>query len=453
MVVGVFVPQAIKRFRFCACEFDAGTGVAQFRYAFDDVIEFTETFTFPIPNGGAHNVDAARRAVFLLSLLAGISYYKAAVPPTLRIESGPITDDEQSLLETFYFEGLGEFAFVNRIHLRNQMHFEAERAVDRSPLRIVQKPHALVAVGGGKDSCVSIEMVRSSGIAVTLASINSARPIRDVIAAAGLPNLVVQRNLSQSLFDINAQGALNGHVPVTGIVSAALYVTALLHGYNAVVMSNERSASVGNLEWDGRVVNHQWSKSFAAEQMLAGLFAKSITRDIAYFSLLRPYSELAIAARFADLDHYHSVFTSCNRAFAIDSEKRIDRWCCNCPKCRFVFLALATQLEPGELRAIFGVDMLCDDTQTTGFEALLGWDAAKPFECVGETEESIGAFLLLRDNPKWRNHSVVRHVNDVIVPKLPYTSDQIAHLKTQPFVPSKEHAIPSPYRRMFDEDC
>ena len=63
-------------------------------------------------------------------------------------------------------------------------------------------------------------------------------------------------------------------MPVTGILSAIAVMAAVLDGRDAVVMSNEWSASVGTLEAGGRVVNHQYSKSMAFEagfrQVLAG---------------------------------------------------------------------------------------------------------------------------------------------------------------------------------------
>ena len=60
-----------------------------------------------------------------------------------------------------------------------------------------------------------------------------------------------------------------------------------LNGYDAVTLANERSASSGNVVYDGIEVNHQFSKSARAEALLRGAVAETgVAVDI--FSLLRP---------------------------------------------------------------------------------------------------------------------------------------------------------------------
>ena len=88
------------------------------------------------------------------------------------------------------------------------------------------------------------------------------------------------------------------------------------------------------------------------------------------FSVLRPASELAIARAFARLDAYHDAFTSCNTIFRLDPDLRGGSWCCDCPKCRFVYLALAPFSTPEQLREIFGRDLLAEEHQFEGFALL-----------------------------------------------------------------------------------
>src|SRR3546814_8524015 len=88
-------------FRVGRCEFDAGTGIARLVYAFDDGPELVETITVP---GAPFELDAAReqaaeQALRLLHLVAGVSYYKAAVPGDIRIDSYEIDTDTAALLE------------------------------------------------------------------------------------------------------------------------------------------------------------------------------------------------------------------------------------------------------------------------------------------------------------------------------------------------------------------
>ncbi|UMG92078.1 hypothetical protein [Nocardioides sp. TF02-7] len=257
-------------------------------------------------------------------------------------------------------------------------------------------------MGGGKDSIVTVETVRRLPVDVTLFSVNEYAPIRATADQAGLPLLVARRTLDPLLFELNAQGALNGHVPVTAVNSLIACLAAIRAGHDAVVFSNEASSSAGNLTWEGVDVNHQWSKGLEFEALVRDLVAG---QRLTYFSFLRPLSELAIMRAFARLTDYHPVFTSCNRAFHLDESRR-RLWCGECPKCRFVFLCLAPFLTRDALLAVFaGRDLLADPAQREGFLALLNVGGRlKPFECVGEPAECRVAATLLSRHPDWQAH-------------------------------------------------
>jgi UDP-N-acetyl-alpha-D-muramoyl-L-alanyl-L-glutamate epimerase len=269
-----------------------------------------------------------------------------------------------------------------------------------------------VPVGGGKDSIVTVECLRHGGEPLMLFSLGDAEPIASCIAAAGLPFIRVQRRLDAGLLQLNEAGALNGHIPITGILSAIALACAVLSGCNAVAMSNEHSASAANLSLDGIEVNHQYSKSFEFERDFAQYVEDFISPSISYFSLLRPLSEIEIARRFSKYAAYFGVFRSCNTAFRQAREARGRHWCCNCPKCRFVFLALSPFLAKPDLIGIFGCNLLNDETQRDGFAELCGLRAIKPFECVGEISESAGVMSHLADHPDWRDDSVVCRLNE-----------------------------------------
>ena len=131
-------------------------------------------------------------------------------------------------------------------------------------------------------------------------------------------------------------------------------MAAVLDGRDAVVMSNEWSASIPTLEVDGPPVNHQYSKSVAFEGAFREVLAGALGPDFAYFSALRPFSELWVARRFAALTQYHDTFRSCNRAFHIDKSLRLDHWCGRCDKCCFIDLILAPFVPAADLERIFG---------------------------------------------------------------------------------------------------
>jgi hypothetical protein len=433
---------SIRTFRFTACGFDADTGEARLAYAFDDGPEMVETLRFP---GAPFALDAARadavqRALRLLHLVAGVSYYKAAVPPQIVIEGEGIDAATAALLTSVYENGLGEFAYRNGLSLRGKIHFPATAAEKPSGLKaLLQDTRAIVAIGGGKDSLVSIEALRALGVDQTVAWVGSSPLIKACAERTGLPTLNVTRALSPRLFEINKQGALNGHIPVTAVNSAILAMAALLHGHGQVVFSNERSASYGSLIPGTGEVNHQWSKGWDFERDFAAHLRSHVAADLAYYSLLRPFSELAVARQFARLDRYDQHFSSCNRNFHLLGERPAQRWCGVCPKCHFVFLALAPFMPKPRLMAIFGRNLLDEADQAPGFDALLEYRDHKPFECVGEGRESRAAMDALADSPAWREDALVKRYAAEIRPQLEAADRGLAPL----LEPSDDHGIPS----------
>src|SRR5690606_30257096 len=332
-----FQRDAIQSFRFVRCGLDAATGVAELVYAFDDGPELVETVTVP---GAPFALDgdravAVERALRLLHLVAGVSYYKAAVPAQIRIDSYAIDADTATLLELVYLNGLGEFAYRNGLDLHGRIVFPHGEPPGGPTPALGLRNHALVAIGGGKDSLVSIEALRALDVEQTVSWIGGSQLIRACAERTGLPTLNIGRALAPQLFDYNREGAWNGHIPVTAVNSAILVLAALLQGVDQVVFSNERSASYGSLIEGTGEVNHQWSKGWAFEQAFGSYVQSSIAADLHYYSLLRPLSELAVARQFSRSDRYDAHFSSCNRNFHILGERPVSRWCGVCPKCHF----------------------------------------------------------------------------------------------------------------------
>ncbi|PPJ43469.1 MULTISPECIES: UDP-N-acetyl-alpha-D-muramoyl-L-alanyl-L-glutamate epimerase [unclassified Pseudoxanthomonas] len=415
-----FDKSSIRTFRFVRCSFDAETGVARLVYAFDDGPELTETVTVP---GAPFVLDATRaqaveQAVRLLHLITGVSYYKAAVPNEIRIDGYAIDAATAVLMEQVYVHGLGEFAYRNGLSLHGRVRFPVGAQAPSAAPSAGLREHALVAIGGGKDSLVSIEALRGAGIAQTVTWIGGSQLIAACAARTGLPTLNIGRALAPELFEYNRQGAWNGHIPVTAINSAIMVLAALLHGVDQVVFSNERSASYGSMIPGTGEVNHQWSKGWAFESAFGAHVQSHVAADLQYYSLLRPLSELAVARQFARTDHYDAHFSSCNRNFHLLGERPTNRWCGVCPKCHFVFLALAPFMPKPRLVGIFGRNLLDDANQTGGFDALLEYQDHKPFECVGEGQESRAAMATLGDRPEWREDVIVARFNREIRPQL-----------------------------------
>ncbi len=383
--------------RFPSYAFDPLTGVATFDYVLDGPtpLSFTETITLPVPARAGEVPPAVYRVLELLHVVAGVSYFKVGAPARI-VAPKPVPAAAAELFTAVYTHGLAEYAYRNQ--LPHVLELRVETPGVTEPTAPIDNADArpLSAVGGGKDSIVTLEILRAAGLDPVPFSVNPNSVIVAVNAASGLPALAAARQLDPRLFELNRAGALNGHIPVTAINSLIAIATASWHRLGPVVMSNERSASDPNLNWNGHDVNHQWSKGVQAEGLLRAAVTAHSGLTEPYFSLLRSLSELHIAQLFARYDTYDDVVTSCNKAFKLHDPTV--RWCGDCPKCRFVFLALAPAMERARLVHIFGRDLFDDPTQIPGFLELLGIDAHKPFECVGEVHESLVALSMLDDD-------------------------------------------------------
>ena len=416
---------------------DASSGQVELDYRLHGgtgaAIAFTERLQFPAPPS---EPSQARREAFcavlrLLHAVAGVSYFKAAAPPTIDLGAAGFTAAELDYIRAVYLHGLREFAYRNDLPAVLRTRFTAGGA---EPVPAPEPPaeHGnrswfsadsppLVPCGGGKDSIVSTEAMIRSGRNPVAFAVNPNHIIEGVVRAGGLPLLRVTRTLDRRLFELNRLGAYNGHVPVTAVNSLIAVACAILHGLGPVVMSNESSASSPNLQWLGEPVNHQWSKSAAAEQALQAALGSRLGVSGLYFSLLRHLNEMQIARLFCATTAYDDVLTSCNNAYTIDRQATT-RWCRDCPKCRFVFLALAPNARVERMVAIFGANLLADEAQLAGYRALLGIGSSKPFECVGEIEESQAAVVRLGELAPWREAVVVqRLLTEIDGPLLPWS--------------------------------
>jgi hypothetical protein len=414
---------------------DGERGLLTCRYSLDGR-EFTERVS--LAPGPEWDTPAAQAAARIVYLLAGVSYYKTAAPPVIDLGDTTLTDGELDFLREFYLSGLGEFAYRNGLDLGDLTIRSRNGSAATDPLTsaaLATSPalatppsptpsstpaatpasmpapasalRPLIPFGGGIDSIVTVEGIRERTADIALFVVN--RPgdrfaaIERPAAVSGLPVVRAGREIDPQLLRSAELGFLNGHVPVTGIISAIAVLAATLGGRVAVVMSNEWSASVPTLEHDGRAVNHQWSKSAAFEASFRELLQAGPAGLPNYFSALRDRTELWVGERFAELTQYHATFRSCNRAFHIDTARRLGHWCGRCDKCCFIDLILAPFMSAEQLRAVFAADggggEPLDNPELRGkFQTLLG-SGTKPFECVGEVNECRAAAVLAARRP------------------------------------------------------
>lgn len=431
-------------FNFTSWQFKPSSGELLLNYNNTEFGDFVEVFEFPnIDIDRYHRLQAAiDSAIDCLYWMAGVSYYKTSLAETILFKQHKPNQLQAQWLTETWQNGLAELAYENGLPWLEHILFEpsADAQVNQAKCcNLAAK--SLVAIGGGKDSLVSIEAIKSSHETANLFMVGQSTFIQSVAAKTGLPLLQISRKVDPKLSQVNAKGAFNGHVPVTAINACVAAVAALLYDFDTVVFSNERSADSGNVKLEnGQWVNHQYSKSLAYEQLWQQVIEQEIAIDLVCFSLMRPFSELAVVKKFAAHKVYFPYFSSCNRNFHLaGSQNSNHHWCGQCPKCAFVFLCLAPFITRDELLAVFEKDLLADDGLVPLFESLLGIHGMKPFECVGEQQECRLALQLLAQHPDWQNNLQIKQWLDILPELKPQQIDEIMTASEQHMIPNKRN--------------
>ena len=400
-----------KSFSFLNWELNEKNHTLILNYHIEKIGKVSEVLTFP--NFKKPKNNEINAACELIHLMCGVSYYKAGLAENIIFENKSPTNEMLAFTKKTWFHGLAELAFENKISLKDRLSFNINdnknTGISLNKNRLASS-NSLVAIGGGKDSLVTIEEIKAQGKNINLFMVGNSQLIKDVAKFIDLPLIQVHRKIDRKLIEYNKTGdGFNGHIPITAINSAIGVLTALLFDCNEVVFSNEKSADSANtINQDGDEVNHQYSKSHEFEKDFSNILFSEVTKNIDYYSQQRGFSELEILEKFSKYPQYFPVFSSCNRNFHIDgSRNKNKKWCGDCPKCRFIFLGLAPFVSKEQLLEIFGTNLLDNLAQKKGFEELLGIRGFKPFECVGEIEESQKAFEMIHERADWKNDALI----------------------------------------------
>lgn len=377
-----------QTFHFVGYQFDDASKTLRCTYAFDDVVQFSETYTFNF-DFVAFDYNQLDRALQNLFIMAGISYYKAYLAPTIQTNQLPLDALRAAFFAEVYQKGLGEFFYVNQLDPTTSIPFVANSAEPLPPITTAVQDGLLIGLGGGKDSLFTLEALRDDTKRMATWTLGHAEQLAPMVQRTGLPHLQVERTIDPSLLEHNKLGARNGHVPISAIMATVGTVVGVLAGYNTAIVSNEHSANEPTLTYNGVAINHQYSKSQDFETAYQNLLQADFAGSVQYLSFLRPLSELLISELFVKLalDTYRDVFSSCNRAFVQSSTSM--SWCGQCPKCAFTFLMLTPFADPSVVQGLFGGrNLLTDPNLHATYQQILGIAGDKPLECVGTILES-----------------------------------------------------------------
>lgn len=367
----------------------------KYNFEVPGLAKFQPTWVIPSSQYREENAEAIERLVFNLGMVELISYWKIACPSNVVIKCGSLSSKQISWWKKQYFNGLGECFYVNGINADeiNFMNINCDREAQRAIQLTGKYEGCLVPVGGGKDSCVSLEILKNvPDMKLTTYSVNRINAVTQVIDKYSNKHndILCIRTLDKTMLDLNAKGYINGHTPFSAIVAFSSFLTAALNGQQYITLSNENSANESTIKDSN--VNHQYSKSYEFEIDFNNYISMIVDSNIKYFSLLRPLTEIQIAKIFSTCADYLEIFRSCNAG----SKQGI--WCCNCPKCLFVYIILSPFLAQDKLVEIFGENLLDKEGLEKYFRELMGIDENKPFECVGTRSEVLASLKFVINN-------------------------------------------------------
>lgn len=322
--------------------------------------------------------------VFHIGLIEMISYYKATVSKEIIIEAGYLNDKQIQFIRKLIYNGLGEFFYLNGIRVYED--FVSIKAIGSK--RVYDNGNYkgsgnLILVGGGKDSNVSLRLLKglqNDVMVQNLKDVTRQSALISGIKEEGIIN--IKRTIDPEIIKLNKEGFLNGHTPFSSLLAFQSYLVAYLRGSKYIVLSNEESANEATVE--GTNINHQYSKTYEFEKDFQDYANEFLPIDIKYFSFLRPISEYQIALLFSHYSEFHKVFRSCN----LGSKKNPWHWCCDCSKCLFVYTVLAPFIKKDKLIEIFGQDLFNKESLLNEFKGIIAEDGIKPFECVGSASEA-----------------------------------------------------------------
>lgn len=385
-----------ESFIFKDYAFNKETKTLELMYSFDDQLHFKETFIFDFDfiNYSPQVLD---KAIEILFFICGISYFKAYLVNKIEIKVGLIDENLANFLNKLYKKGLGEYLYINNLDFDDIATFRANTKESFLPLSEATNG-AIVGVGGGKDSLVVIEALRDKVSNLKTWSLNHKSKLEPLVNKIGLEHFYVERIIDPLLLKLNNEDALNGHVPISAIIASCGVIVAILSGSKDIIVGNEQSSNEPTLMYKNEAINHQYSKSEEFEKDFQKYLIDTFKDSIRYYSFLRSLSELRIAKDFAKnyFDKYKEVFSSCNRAFQLDSKDLF--WCGECPKCAFMFLIFTAFIQKDELVKLWkGKNLLLDKSLDQTYRNLLGISGEKPLDCVGEIKESRSAMILAQE--------------------------------------------------------
>ena len=404
-------------------------------------INFDKKFLDWIKNWEKKSKKLLDNLLFFLHLILWSSYYKLTCEKWIKIKSWTLKKTQWHFFDRLYKKGLWEFFYENKIDFRWLVNFPYNKFSDFKSVKIEHNnDKILVPFWWWKDSSALIAMLEEEWLDFELFTLWDYKITNQVAEKFWKKIISVKRKLSANLKELNESwNFLNWHVPISSIYWAVALFVAATWNFNYIALANESSANEPNTIWNWAEINHQWTKSIEFESRFSEFIEENIV-NIKYFSFLRPYNEEKITEIFLEkCEKIFNVFSSCNKNFIQDKDlfhqnkekskertikeiKKIakqenrktkytwpklvkwenktkeQKWCCNCPKCAFVFIMFSSKIWVEKTSKIFWKNLFLNSDLEQTFLELAGFWDKKPFECVWTFNEVRNAFSKILKN-------------------------------------------------------
>lgn len=357
-----------------------------------------------IKNVSLKKIDKAvlNNLVFNLGMIEMFSYWKAVCSKKIIVKAGFLDRKQINWWKDILLKGMGQYFYENKIDFTSPDFIEIiSLGKEKLKKGKVSGKGILIPIGGGKDSAVTLELLKNFKKDIDCFALNPISNIKEMFKVSGYKNMiVVERDIEKKLLLLNKKGYLNGHTPFVAYLSFLTVLVSVLFNKKFIVFSNEDSSNEGNVKWLGREINHQYSKTYDFEKKFRNYCSNYLADGLEYFSILRLMYEVQIAKVFSYMKNYFPIFLSCNESqkTASGTKKKTGKWCGACSKCLFVYMALYPFIPKEELLSIFKEDLFEKKELLETLKELIGEREVKPFECVGTRKEALVALYLCYKN-------------------------------------------------------
>ena len=196
-----------------------------FNFSIPPKIHFRPEITIlNIPPNQKKNLEKVlNNLIFHLGLIESLSYWKATCSPKIKILTGSLKKEQISWWKDLIINGMGQFFYENRIDFLKPNFLKINTCPRPGLGQVYQgelKRQVLIPIGGGKDSIVTLEILKKAKKPISCFSLNPNKISKKIMNIAGCKKpIIVKRKIDKRLLELNRKGFLNGHTPFSAYLA------------------------------------------------------------------------------------------------------------------------------------------------------------------------------------------------------------------------------------------